>query len=308
MADRKLVILGSGPAGLTAGIYAGRSDLTPLIIEGKEPGGQLMGTTTVENWPGDLETTGPKLIERMREQAEACGSEFEPGIATDIDMSQHPFTVTTNKDKTFTADAVIIATGSKPRRLECPGEEEYWGKGVTTCAVCDGAFYKDKPVVIVGGGDSAMEDAEFMLTFTDKITIVQIEDELTASPATKENVVDNEHIDIIYNSTVTEIHGDGDGVTGVTIKNTNTDETQKLETNAVFIDIGFLPNTEMVKDNIELTEYGHIVVHDQSRTSQDGIFVAGDVADPKYQQAVTASGMGCKAALDAERYIKRLKK
>ncbi len=308
MEHTKLLILGSGPAGLTAGIYAGRSDLKPLIIEGKEPGGQLMGTTTVENWPGDIETTGPKLIERMRKQAEACGAEFESGAATDIDTSEHPFTVTTSKDKQFTADAIIIATGAKPKRLNCPGEEKYWGKGVTTCAVCDGAFYKDLPVVIVGGGDSAMEDAEFMLNFTDKITIVQIEEELTASPATKESVVDNDNIEIMYNSTVTEIHGDDDSVTGVTIQNQKTNETQQLDTKAVFIDIGFKPNTDMVAGKVELTEYGHIIVHNDTKTSQEGIFVAGDVADPQYQQAVTASGMGCKAALDAERYIKRLKK
>jgi len=308
MEHRKLIILGSGPAGLTSGVYAGRANIGPLLIEGKEPGGQLMGTNTVENWPGTQETTGPQLIQDMREHAKACGTEIVAGAATDIDVSEHPFQVTTTKDTTYTADAVIIATGAKPRRLECPGEEEYWGKGVTTCAVCDGAFFKDKPVVIVGGGDSAMEDAEFMLNFTNDITIVQIEDELTASEATKKNVVDNDNIDIIYNSTVTKIKGDGDDVTGVEITNQDTDETQELETNAVFIAIGFTPNTDMVKGDVELTDYGHIVIYDHAKTSQEGLFVAGDVADPKYQQVVTASGMGCRAAMDAEKYIKRLKK
>jgi len=308
MEHRKLVILGSGPAGLTAGVYAGRAKINPLVIEGQEPGGQLMGTQDVENWPGTKSTTGPDLIKDMREHAASCQADFEPGAATDVDMSTHPFTVTTSKDKQVTADAVIVATGAKPRRLDVPGEEKYWGNGVTTCAVCDGAFFKDKPVVIVGGGDSAMEDAEFMLNFTDNITIVQIEDHLTASEATQEQVVDNPHIDIIYNSTVTHIHGDDNGVTSVEITNQNTDETTELETRAVFIAIGFTPNTDMIADTVELTDYGHIVLTDHSKTSQEGIFAAGDVADPKYQQVVTASGMGCRAALDAEKYIKRLKK
>jgi len=307
MEHHKLVIIGSGPAGLTAGVYAGRAHLNPVIIEGKEPGGQLMGTGAVENWPGIKETTGPELMKDMREHTKACGVTFVSGAATDVTIEDNTFIISTNKDKTFRAEAIILATGAKPKRLNCPGEDEYWGKGVTTCAVCDGAFYKDKPVVIVGGGDSAMEDAEFMLNFTQDITIVQIESELTASEATKQNVVDNDHIEIIYNSTVSEITGDGDHVTEVTITNQETGEEETKQTKAVFIDIGFIPNTDIVADHIERTDYGHVVLKDHSKTSCKGIFAAGDVADAQYQQAITASGMGCRAALDAEKYIKRKK-
>lgn len=300
----KLIILGSGPAGLTAAIYAARSNLEPLIIEGKEPGGQLMSTTAVENWPGEKKIMGPKLMENMRDHAKHFETRFADGNATNITVNTDSFTIETSADKTFETRALIIATGATPKRLEVPGEDDYWGKGVTTCAVCDGAFYKDKPVVIVGGGDTAMEDASFMLNFTKDITIVQILDHLTASEAMKKPVVNNDNITIIYSSTVTEIQGDK-GVTGVTIKNEETGETQELEVSAVFIAIGLHPNSEVVKSLIERTASNHIKQIEQTKTSQEGIFAAGDVVDPRYRQAVTSAGMSCMAALDAEKYIKQ---
>lgn len=302
---RKLIIIGSGPAGLTAGIYAGRANLAPLIIDGSDPGGQLMGTTAVENWPGNIRIMGPQLMKNMRDHAEHTGCEFFPGTITNIDKGQ-PFVLTTSKDEKLKAHSIIVASGATPKRLGCPGEDTYWGKGVTTCAVCDGAFYKDKPVVIVGGGDTAMEDASFMTNFTDNITLVQIEPTLTASEAMKERVLDNPKINIIYNSTVTEIQGDDKGVTGVTITNTTTNEQTKLPVNAVFVAVGLRPNTGFLHGVVDTEPNGYLILSDNTRTSVKGIFGAGDVADYRYRQAITSSGHGCMAALDAEKYLKEI--
>jgi len=301
---RKVIILGSGPAGLTAGIYAVRANLAPLIIEGSEPGGQLMGTTYVENWPGEKKILGPDLMEQMREHAKSLGCEFLSDTVIDSDFSQTPFTITCKKNGDLQAHSIIIATGATPKRLDVPGESDYWGKGVTTCAVCDGPLFKDKPVVIVGGGDTAMEDASFMTNFTDKITIVQIEDELTASHAMQKRVVDNPNVDIIYNSTVSKIEGEDSKVTKVTVKNVKTEETQEIEANAVFIAIGLSPNTDFLKGQVDLEDNGYLIVKNNTRTSVKGVFGAGDVADYVYRQAITASGDGCMAALDAEKYLK----
>jgi len=298
-----LIIIGAGPAGLTAGIYSSRAELKPLIIEGQQPGGQLMGTTYVENWPGEKSILGPKLMMNMHEQAKNLECEFKATTITKVDFSEKPFKLWTKKNELLQAKSVILATGSIPNRLKCPGEEEYWGKGVTTCAVCDGAFYKNRPVIIVGGGDTAMEDASFMTKFTDQITIIQILDKLSASVAMQKRVLDNPKIKIIYNSTISEIKGDGSHITEAVVKNKNSGETENLKTNAIFVAIGLRPQTDFVKGQIKLDNFGYIEVKDHTKTSVEGVFAAGDVVDYRYRQAVTSAGAGCMAALDAERYL-----
>ena len=298
-----LIIIGSGPAGLTAGIYASRANLKPLIIEGKDPGGQLMGTTYVENWPSEKSILGPKLMMNMKDHAQHFGTEFLADNVTKVDFSKKPFTLWTEQGKELQADAVIIATGAVPNRLNCPGESEYWGKGVTTCAVCDGAFYPDKDIIIVGGGDTAMEDASFMTKFTKKITVVHILDKLTASKPMQKRVLDNPDIKVLYNSTVTEMKGDGKHVSSAIITNQKTGETQELKADGIFIAIGMHPNTEYLKGQIELDKLDYINVTNHTRTSVEGVFAAGDVTDYRYRQAVTSAGSGCMAALDAERYL-----
>lgn len=299
-----LVIIGSGPAGLTAGIYAARANLNPLIIEGKDAGGQLMGTTYVENWPGITSILGPQLMINIREHAKKLGCTIIPGWVTNVDFSKKPFTLDLPNNKQIQAHAVIVATGATPKRLSCPGEDTYWGKGVTTCAVCDGPFYQNKPVVIVGGGDTAMEDASFMTNFTDKITIVHILDKLTASAAMQDRVINNPKIKIIYNSTVSEIKGDNNHVTGIVITDKKTSEKHELPVNAVFVAIGLNPNTEIFKGHLDLEKNGYLKLTNQTHTSVAGVFGAGDVSDYRYRQAISSAGAGCMAALDAERYIK----
>ncbi len=300
----KLVIIGSGPAGLTAGIYAGRADLKPLIIDGHEPGGQLMTTTLVENWTGEIRIDGPDLMKKMREHTAYYKARFLSETVTKVDLSSRPFVLTTGRNTTIHTQTLIIATGAQPKRLQCPGESIYWGKGVTTCAVCDGAFYKDMPVVVVGGGDTAMESASFLTNFTDDITLVHILPELTASQAMQKRILDNPKIKIIYNSTVSSIEGDGKRVTHTTITNQKTGDTQTLKANGVFIAIGLNPNTHLFKNQLEMTDYGHLVLKEHTKTSVPGVFAAGDVADSRYRQAITAAGTGCAASLDAERFLK----
>lgn len=302
----KQIIIGAGPAGLTAGIYSSRANLKPLIITGKNPGGQLMGTTEVENWPGNISILGPTLMMNMQEHAAHFGSIFlEESIST-VDFKNKPFALTTDKGTELTADSIIIATGASPKQLRVPGESEYWGKGVTTCAVCDGAFYKDQPVVIVGGGDTAMENAAFMLNFTKQITLIHILDKLTASFAMQKQVIDNPNIKIMYNSTVSEIHGDGTQVTGITILNQQSKKSETIPIAAVFVAIGLNPNVEPFKGHLAFNKYGFIEAKDNTLTSVPGVFVAGDVADYRYRQAITSAGAGCMAALDAEKYLKSL--
>lgn len=303
---KSLIIIGSGPAGLTAAIYAARAGLQPLVIDGNQPGGQLMGTTFIENWPGEKSIMGPKLMINMREHAEHFGTTFLYEEIDSIETTNHPFTLTTSKKTILKADALIIATGATPKRLGCPGEEEYWGKGVSTCAVCDGAFYKNRPVVIVGGGDTAMEDASFMINFTNNITIIHIQEQLTASKAMQERIINNPNIKIIYSSTVSKIIGDTHHVKSIEITHQTTKAVTTLETDAVFVAIGLNPNSKLVKNRLALTPYGHIVVTDHTKTSCEGIFAAGDVVDAHYRQAITSAGTGCMAALDAEKYLKKI--
>lgn len=304
---RNLVIIGSGPAGLTAAIYASRANLNPIIIDGPDQGGQLIKTSYVENWPGEKQILGHELMQKMRDHAASFQCEFIHENVVKVDFSKRPFTVWTNKDKELKSHAIIIATGASPKKLGCPGEKDYWGKGVTTCAVCDGAFYKDRQVVIVGGGDSAMEDASFMTKFTDKITVVHIMDQLTASYAMQQRILNNPKINIIYNSTVTNIKGDGNHITEVVITNQKTKEEQTLKTDALFTAIGLNPNTAAFKDQLELDKIGYVKLHGHTKTSVEGVFAAGDVADFRYRQAITSSATGCMAALDVEHYLHTIK-
>lgn len=297
-----LIIIGSGPAGLTAAIYAARANLKPIMIEGTNPGGQLMNTSHVENWPGEKSILGPTLMMNMREHALHFGTQVISESVTAVDFSKRPFTVITDT-KTFTARSIIVATGATPKWLGCPGENEYRAKGVTTCAVCDGAFYFGKKVAVIGGGDTAMEDASFLKKFTKDVTIVHILDKFTASHAMQQRVLNDPDIKIIYESTVRKFTGDGTKLTGMTIYNTKTNQETELAVDGAFIAIGLNPNTKPFKGHLELNDWGYINVHDQVKTSVEGVFAAGDVHDYKYRQAITSAGAGCMAALEAERYL-----
>lgn len=304
MTVEKLIIIGSGPAALTAAIYAARAGLNPLVIEGPQPGGQLMGTSYVENWPGIESILGPQLMLDMRKHAEKFGARFTAETVIALSSAQQPFTIITQKNTHFYAHSIILATGAHHKKLNCPGESEYWTKGVSNCAVCDGAFFRDKKVIVIGGGDSAMEDASFMTNFTDHITIIHILDKLTASHAMQERILKNPKISILYESSVKSILGDGNRVTGIEVADKKTGVVRQIEADAVFVAIGLAPNSNFIKGSVDLLENGYVKVENHTKTSVEGIFVAGDVADYRYRQAVTAAGSGCMAALDAERYLK----
>lgn len=298
----QLIIIGSGPAGLTAGIYAARANLQPLIFEGTQPGGQLMSTSYVENWPGETHILGPDLMIKMRSHAQSVGAQVITQEVTRVDFSQQPLKVYT-ADNEYRARSVIISTGATHKKLRIPGEQEYWTKGVTSCAVCDGAFFRDKKVMVVGGGDTAMEDASFLHQFTKDITVVHILDKLTASAAMQKKVLANKDIKVIYESTVTEILGDGKKVTHAHVKHQKTGEQKKIAVDGIFIAIGMQPVTALFKNQLELNSYGYIQLTQMTGTSVPGVFAAGDVADSRYRQAVTAAGTGCMAALDAQRFL-----
>lgn len=299
----KLIIIGSGPAGLTAAIYAARANLEPIIIDGDEPGGQLIKTSYVENWPGEKSILGPKLMMNMRDHAKHFGTQFIAGIVTRVNFAQKPFAITVNDKTELQAHAIIIATGATPKRLNVPGEDTYWGKGVTTCAVCDGAFYPDKKVIVIGGGDTAMEDASFLKKFTKHVTIIHILDKFTASHAMQQRIVNDPDITVFYNSTVTEFFGDGQHLNAVTMTNQLTGETTKLEADGAFIAIGLSPNSAPFKDHVACDKGGFIEVNNHVYTGVEGVFAAGDVHDYRYRQAITSAAAGCMAALDAQRYL-----
>jgi thioredoxin reductase (NADPH) len=298
----KLIIIGSGPAGLTAAIYAARANLNPLVIEGSKPGGQLVTTSLVENWPGEQSIMGPQLMIKMRAQAEHLGARFESGNVNAVNLSKQPFFIETDSKKQFAAQSIILATGATPKKLGVPGEEAYWAKGVSVCALCDGAFFKDRKVVIIGGGDTAMEDAQFLSRLTDDITIIHIGPQLTASYAMQQPVLANKKIRIIYSAATQEFLGNGNNLTGIRIKKVDgTEET--VPADGVFLAIGLKPNTAFLKGHIALSAHGYLELTDTTKTSIKGIFGAGDIADYRYRQAITAAGAGCMAALDAERYL-----
>lgn len=304
----KVVIVGSGPAGLTAALYAARADLSPIVFEGPEPGGQLMTTTDVENFPGYPEgVMGPQMMQDMRQQATRFGADCRYGMVTNIDFSQKPYILTIDDNVEIFAHAVIASTGASAKWLHLPSEQKLRGKGVSACATCDGAFFRDQHVLVIGGGDTAMEEATFLTKFASKVTVVHRRDELRASKAMQQRAFNNDKIEFMWDSELVEVLGDN-VVEGAKVKNRNTDEVNTLDdVTGVFVAIGHKPNTDLFKGVVEMDDVGYIQTKGQStETDQPGLFACGDAMDAVYRQAVTAAGTGCKAALDAERYLGEL--
>ena len=299
----KLVIVGTGAAGLTAAIYAGRADLSPLVIEGMEPGGQLTTTTDVENFPGFPEgVMGPDLMQQMRAQAERFGARFQFDRVVSSDFSGHPFKLTLDGGD-LEAESVILATGASARYLGLASEQQLIGHGVTSCATCDGAFYRDVPVAVVGGGDSAAEEAIFLTRFASRVYLIHRRDELRASKIMADRVLAHEKIEVVWDSVVTDVLGVEDkSVKGLKLKNVKTGADSVLDVAAMFVAIGHQPNTAPFKGQVDLDDKGYIVARN-TRTNVPGVFAAGDVQDAVYRQAITAAGSGCMAALEAERYL-----
>ena len=302
---KKVIIIGSGPAGLTAAVYAARANLEPLVFEGSQPGGQLTITTDVENFPGFPDgIMGPELMDHMRKQAVRFGATCEYKTVTKTDFSNNPFKIWVNDDE-YTADTIIISTGASARLLGLDSEKELMGYGVSACATCDGFFFKEKEVLVVGGGDSAAEEAIFLTKFASKVTIVHRRDEFRASKIMADRVLNNEKIDIMWNSAVEDIHGAKDtGVTGVKIKDTISGDLKDVSCDGIFMAIGHVPNTNIFKGQINLDEKGYITTQpDTTNTNVSGVFACGDVQDQVYRQAITAAGTGCMSAIDAERWL-----
>ena len=304
---RKVIIIGSGPAGLTAAIYAARANLNPLVFEGSQPGGQLTITTDVENYPGFPKgIMGPEMMDEFRKQAQRFGAECVFQTVEDVDFSKKPFTVKANGDL-YNAESIIISTGASAKLLGLESENKLMGYGVSACATCDGFFFKDKKVLVVGGGDSAMEEATFLTKFASEVILVHRRDEFRASKIMTERAKSNPKISYEMNSTIEDIYGsEKDGVNSVGLKNTKTGEIRKLKCDGVFLAIGHTPNTHLFEGLLNLNDSGYIITKpDSTYTSIDGVFACGDVQDNIYRQAVTAAGSGCMAAIDAERWLEQ---
>ncbi|MEJ2231719.1 MAG: thioredoxin-disulfide reductase [Nitrospirales bacterium] len=299
-----VIILGSGPAGLTAAVYTARANLSPLLIDGSQPGGQLTLTTDVENFPGFPKgIMGPQLIQDMRTQAERFGTQFRHGHVTKVDLHMRPFRVTVDDEATLETRTVIIATGASANLLGLPSESRLMGHGVSTCATCDGFFFRGKEIAVVGGGDSAVEEATFLTKFASKVTLIHRRDKLRASKIMQDRAMKNEKIAFQWNSTLEEVLGN-DVVTGIRVRNVQTNQTEEIPLAGVFVAIGHTPNTSLFKGQIDMDKQGYIRAQPyRSTTNVPGVFAAGDVQDSYYRQAITAAGSGCMAAIDAERYL-----
>jgi thioredoxin reductase (NADPH) len=304
VAVHDVVIVGSGPAGLTAAIYAARANLKPVVIEGLRAGGQLMATTDVENYPGFPEgIMGPELMERFKQQAARFGTQFVSGDVTSVDLSRRPFRVATEEAQLETR-TLIIASGASPLELDIPGEKEYAGRGVSYCATCDGFFFRDQEIVVVGGGDTAIEEALFLTRFGKRVTVVHRRDTLRASKIMADRAKANDKIEFLWNSVVEEVLGDGKKVGSMRVKNLQTGKISERAVGGFFVAIGHVPNTQLFRDLLPTDEQGYLLERNgRSLTEIPGVFIAGDVHDHIYRQAVTAAGAGCKAAIDAERWL-----
>jgi thioredoxin reductase (NADPH) len=303
---RHVVIIGSGPAGLTAAIYSGRANLRPLLIEGTHAGGQLTMTTEVENYPGFHHAImGPDLIKEMRAQAERFGTEFMSGDVTAADLKGTPLTLTIDGEQRVEMKTLIVATGAAALWLNVPGESTLMGHGVSSCATCDGFFFRGQDLIVVGGGDTAMEEANFLTRFASKVSVVHRRDKLRASKIMQDRAFKNEKIAFIWNSTVEEIYGEGT-VSGVRLRNVVTGRQTDMKAAGVFVAIGHVPNTRLFEGQLEMDGRGYVLTRKGMATNVPGVFAAGDVQDPNYRQAITAAGSGCMAAMDAERYLEAL--
>ncbi len=301
----KVLIIGSGPAGYTAAIYAARANLAPVLVTGNEPGGQLMITTEVENYPGFADVIqGPWLMEQMKAQAEHVGTDIQHDYIKDVDFSSRPFKAYADSGKIYTGDTVIISTGAQARWLGLPSEQAFQGKGVSACATCDGFFFKGKEVAIVGGGNTAVEEALFLTNFCSKVTLIHRRDTLRAEKILQDRLFENPKMNFIWDTTVEEILGDTSGMTGLGLKNIKTGAESTLEAHGLFVAIGHDPATKVFKGHLDMDEAGYIITApDSTATNIPGVFAAGDVTDHTYRQAVTAAGMGCMAALESDRFL-----
>ena len=301
----KCLIIGSGPAGYTAAIYASRANLNPVVYEGIQPGGQLTTTTEIDNFPGYPQgITGTEMMEDLKKQAERFGTQVRYGVVSKVDFSKRPFAIEIDSDKKVEADTVIIATGATAKYLGLPSEEKFRGQGVSACATCDGFFYRKKDVAVVGGGDTACEEATYLASLCNKVYLIVRRDVLRASKAMQERVLNTPNIEVLWNTNTKEILGDEFGVTGAALVNSKTGEESQIKIHGFFLAIGHHPNSEVFKDYIETNSEGYIITDGKSqKTNVPGVFAAGDVQDPTYRQAIAAAGSGCRAAMDAEKFL-----
>lgn len=305
MTVENVIIIGSGPAGLTAALYGARANLNPLVFTGAEIGGQVSISSEVENYPGFPEgVTGPELVERFHKQAERFGARLEYGEVTEVNLDDEPFQVK-SYDKEYRAWAIIVATGASPRKLGVPGETELTGRGVSYCATCDGFFFRNKEVVVVGGGDSALEEGVFLTKFASRVHVIHRRDQLRAGATLQERARRNPKIEFVWDTIVTEINGNG-AVESVQLQNVKSGQVSALPAEGVFVYVGHYPNSRLFKGKLEMDEHGYLVIDRRTRTSVPGVFGAGEIADPVFRQVVSSAGEGCKAAIEAERYLAAL--